>query len=67
MPDNPLNKQWPRVPLELAAFLDQRFPEQCPDRDDNGRGIWMYAGKRELVRLLLHISKKQEDALYETP
>lgn len=66
MPDNSLNRRWPRVPPELAAFLDRRFPERCPGTAVPEREIWLYSGQRELVRLLLKISKEQEEALHET-
>ena len=45
---------------ELVAALDRLFPERCPRPDQDERDIWMYAGKRELVRNLITVLERQE-------
>lgn len=46
---------------DLILKLDAAFPEKCPDPSMSDREIWMYAGKRELVRGLLSQLKAQEE------
>lgn len=41
--------------------LDALFPERCPDIQDTERAIWMYAGKRALVRDLRVVLKRQQE------
>jgi hypothetical protein len=42
----------PLLSVDLIAALDELYPERCPSVKDSDRDIWLYAGKRELVRLL---------------
>ena len=42
----------PYTAEELIEQLDKMFPEYTPEVDWNDREIWMYAGKRELIRML---------------
>lgn len=44
--------------------LNRAFPERCPSITDSERQIWMYAGKRELVRFLQQQLKVSQSALY---
>lgn len=37
---------------QLIQELDDMYPERCPKPDDTEREIWMYAGKRAVVRHL---------------
>ena len=46
---NPL----PTFAFDLVKELDTDIPERCPGVKDSEREIWIYAGKRELVRHLL--------------
>lgn len=49
---------------DLIKELDKLFPEMCPRPDMEDREIWMYAGKRELIRLLkTSLELQQEKAL----
>lgn len=50
----------PGLTRALVEALDTLFPERCPDIQDNERGIWVYAGKRELVRHLKTVLERQE-------
>jgi ArsR family metal-binding transcriptional regulator len=43
----------PTLSEELVEVLDRAFPEKCPDPSWSERKIWMYTGKRELIRTLL--------------
>lgn len=45
----------PQLSLELVQQLDDMFPERCPDVTMSERDIWLYAGKRSLVRYLLSL------------
>ena len=42
----------PRLSKELIQMLDEIFPEQTPDIAWPDREIWVYAGKRDLIRKL---------------
>lgn len=46
---------------DLILQLDKAFPERCPNPSTPDREIWMYAGKRELVRGLVAQLKAQEE------
>lgn len=54
----------PAIPADLMQWLDEAFPEKCPDPDDTKREVWMKAGERRLVRRLLAHFKKQEQVIY---
>lgn len=43
----------PVYSIDLVAELDKQFPERCPGVKDTERDIWLYTGKRELIRNLL--------------
>lgn len=47
------------IPIDLVRWLEETFPERCPTITDTERETWWYAGKRELVRLLIQHSKSQ--------
>ena len=42
-----------RVPKDLLDELDERFPDQCPSIQDSEREIWMKAGRRDVIRMLI--------------
>ena len=46
-------KELPSTTIELIDLLDQVFPPKCPRPSESERDIWMYAGKRELIDLLI--------------
>lgn len=45
------------LPLhDIPAFiewLEQLYPEKCPDPKDSEREIWMKAGERRVVKVLI--------------
>jgi len=43
----------PMLAADLIERLDKQFPHRCPKPMDGERFTWMYAGKRELVDMLL--------------
>lgn len=43
----------PPIPRELVEALDRAFPERCPDPADDDRTIWLRAGRRDVVRLVM--------------
>lgn len=51
----------PALDRALVEALSERIPERCPDPSWSEREIWMYAGKRELVKLLIAELKAQEN------
>ncbi len=42
----------PSLSRDMLETLERAFPERCPRVNDTEREIWMYAGKRDLVRYL---------------
>ena len=58
----------PYTAEELIEQLDKMFPEYTPEVDWGDRDIWMYAGKRELIRMLKHwYDTDDEEEVNETP
>ena len=55
-----LMKMKPGLTRELVEGLDALVPERCPGLKQPEREIWMYAGKRELVRNLITVLERQE-------
>jgi len=53
----------PTVDETLIEALNERVPERCPDPSWSEREIWIYAGKRELVKLLINEFTLQKDNL----
>ena len=51
----------PDLSPALVDALDELFPERCPYIQDTERAIWMYAGKRALVRDLRAVLKHQQE------
>jgi hypothetical protein len=43
----------PALAIDLIEELNKAVPEMCPNATMSDREIWMYAGKRELIRSLL--------------
>lgn len=50
-------EQLPQLSLDLVRKLDEMFPERCPSKSDSERDIWIYSGKRELVRFLVSLTE----------
>lgn len=50
----------PQFSEDLIKQLDALIPERCPSPGESDRDIWIYVGKRELVRALLLALEAQE-------
>ena len=48
-----LPNKLPADTVALARLLDHVFPHRCPKRGEDAEAVQRYAGKRELVDLLL--------------
>ena len=40
------------VPTALLEELEQRFPDQCPSKEDTNREVWIKVGQVEVIRFL---------------
>jgi hypothetical protein len=52
---------WPPLDEALIKKLEQVLPERCPDLVDSDREIWLYAGQRQVVRMLRAVYLEQQD------
>ena len=43
----------PLISKELLDILKERFPNRCPDLEDNDRKIWYKVGQRSVVDFLI--------------
>jgi len=58
---------FPPINKELIETLEEVFPERCPNKSQTDREIWIYSGKRELVRYLKSVYEHQNlDNVYES-
>jgi hypothetical protein len=55
----------PATADEVVALLDAAFPEQSADPAWSDRQVWIEAGKRQVVRFLLELQRRRDDALME--
>ena len=46
---------------DLIDHLEEMIPHKCPNQSMPERAIWMYAGKRELVDMLVSRLKYSEE------
>ena len=65
--ESPSLGRLPGLTRELVEGLDALVPERCPGLKQSEREIWMYAGKRELVRNLKTVFERQEREHARTP
>jgi hypothetical protein len=55
-------KNKPKLPLisnDLVVYLDQMFPDKCPELKETEREIFYKAGQRSVVNHLLEKAKFQ--------
>lgn len=50
---------WPEISEEILHRLDEAVPELCPHPEWSDREIWMYVGRRAVVRMLHTIYDEQ--------
>lgn len=55
----------PILSVDLIDWLDEQYPERCPDPKQSDREIWIYAGARQVVRSLLAKKKQEEEENYQ--
>tara|TARA_S200002703_G_scaffold4693_1_gene5800 strand:+ start:3238 stop:3441 length:204 start_codon:yes stop_codon:yes gene_type:complete len=58
VPKKPL--QEPHVSKELLDYMNQIFPDKCPDVLDTERKIWVNAGKRQAYEHFQKLHEKQQ-------
>lgn len=51
----------PRIPIEVLRYIDQLFPERCPDLGEQIDAIFYKAGQRSVVRYLIRVFEDQDD------
>ncbi len=54
------NLKKPNVPLELLQWLQAKFPDRAPSRDDSERHIWIKVGHIEVIQHLEKMYREQE-------
>jgi len=54
----------PNFSIDMIDELDDLYPEKCANKKQTEREIWMYTGKRELVRNLKILKDSLEDEKY---
>ena len=57
---------FPGVPKELAEALDKAFPERCPEPEWSDREVWIYTGRRLVVRHILNKFNEQVKAAIDS-
>jgi len=55
----------PPYSKDLIEQLDELIPERSPSPTDGERQIWMYAGKRDLIRNLKRRLENTENDNYQ--
>lgn len=55
------DSRWPPIDESILKRLEELYPERCPDLIDTEREIWMYAGSRQVVRMLRAVYLEQQD------
>ena len=53
----------PPIPPSLIKALDEMFPDQCPRVDDTDRMVWIKAGQRQVVEVLIEHHKRQNETI----
>ena len=51
----------PRLSPELIRFLDQSFPDKCPDVGESMPEIYFKSGQRAVVKFLIRLFEEQND------
>ena len=53
----------PPIPPSLIKALDEMLPEQWPRVDDTDRMVWIKAGQRQVVEVLIEHHKRQNETI----
>jgi len=51
----------PYVPLELLEWLEETYPDRCPDETTPERRVWINAGAAKVVRKLRAMYERQRE------
>ena len=51
----------PRISEEVISYLDEIFPDKCPNLEDNEKLVWFKAGQRSVVNHLIKEKQVQEE------
>jgi len=54
----------PYIDLEIIAYLEELYPDKCPDLSMEEKLIWFTAGQVSVVRHLKEQFKLQEETKY---
>lgn len=57
----------PYISQDLMEFMEDLYPERCPDPQWSDREIWMRVGERRVVRALKRIFDEQNRNILEEP
>jgi hypothetical protein len=52
-------RKLPLVSKELLAYLEETYPDRCPEPETPSRKLWMAAGQAALVRKLRQLHQTQ--------
>tara|TARA_Y100001963_G_C6776027_1_gene447368 strand:- start:2113 stop:2283 length:171 start_codon:yes stop_codon:yes gene_type:complete len=51
----------PRISKEVIGYLDEIFPDKCPDLNMTEKEVWFKAGQRSVVNHLIKENNIQEE------
>ena len=51
----------PRISEEVIKYLDELFPDKCPNLEDNEKQVWFKSGERSVVNHLIKEKQVQEE------
>lgn len=57
----------PLASYDLISLLDQEFPPACARKGMSIEDIWLEAGRRQLIDMLLRIRSEESENILSTP
>lgn len=51
----------PIISKEVIEYLDELFPDKCPNIEDNEKQVWFKSGQRSVVNHLIKEKQVQEE------
>lgn len=58
-----MESKTPYIDEKLVEFLEEHYPDRCPEPDDTDREIWMNRGAVGVVRHLRRLFTEQNENL----
>lgn len=55
----------PAIDRKLVEYLEQVFPDKCPDPQFSEKEVWIAVGSAQVVRHLRFILEEQEQSVLE--